>query len=362
MITPRTMALVPLCIVALAPLVSAAQADEGAARVLVYSGTQGDRPDGADRGNDALSQLAEETGEFTIDVTDDAAAMTIETLANYDVVLWNNPSGSGAAAPFSSEQRDQIVAWTQCGGGFVGIGQALAAWSDWDSWDELVGVVAESSSASKAKVTVLADSPITAPFGPKGASFSLAERFYAAATGQGPQDLSSDVTQLLATSAQSAAAWTSTFRGNNRSFVTSLGHNAPTWDLPAFRTHVVEGIAHAAAVRPDEDCVAAIGGSTATLPVGAAMVVFSPVASSSTNPIRYAPDTIVLSAGSSIEFVNLDTVTHTITDATGARRFDTGFVNLGATATVAGLESLAPGTYDFICQLHPVMTGTITIV
>lgn len=356
---------VPLCLALVIPVGLAASNSAEPADVLVFSGTGGERPDGTDRGNDVLTELASGSAEFTITVTEDPAVLTAQTLADYDVLLFNNPSGASGAAPFTADQRTQITAWVECGGGVVAVGQATNAWSDWSDWDELVGIVASSSSAANTPVTVTADSPMTASFGAKGTTVSIADSFTSSADGQGPQDLSTDVTELL-TMPGGPVAWTSTFRGANRSFVTDLGDAATTWDLPAFRDHVTEGISHAGAVRPDAECVDAIGSGggagAVPLPVGATMVVLSPPASSNTNPVRYAPDTIVLTAGSTIELLNADTVAHTITDSSGRKLFDSGFVALGATGTVEGVESLAPGTYDFFCQLHPVMVGTITIV
>ena len=41
--------------------------------------------------------------------------------------------------------------------------------------------------------------------------------------------------------------------------------------------------------------------------------------------------------------------------------FGTPLIGLGESATVAGVEALAPGEYEFYCSLHANMRGTITV-
>ena len=49
--------------------------------------------------------------------------------------------------------------------------------------------------------------------------------------------------------------------------------------------------------------------------------------------------------------------THTVTANNGA--FDTGSINSGSTATFTAPTK--PGSYKFHCNIHPTMTGTLTV-
>ncbi|MDW3219156.1 MAG: cupredoxin domain-containing protein [Acidimicrobiales bacterium] len=63
------------------------------------------------------------------------------------------------------------------------------------------------------------------------------------------------------------------------------------------------------------------------------------------------------SGGTTIEVTNSDGAAHTLTARDGS--FDTGLLSGGDRATFTA--PLAPGTYEFFCELHPSMTGTLTV-
>jgi plastocyanin len=61
--------------------------------------------------------------------------------------------------------------------------------------------------------------------------------------------------------------------------------------------------------------------------------------------------------GGQVVVDNADSATHTATADDGA--FDSGEVGGGSTTTFAAPTE--PGSYDFACQIHPDMTGTLTV-
>jgi plastocyanin len=69
---------------------------------------------------------------------------------------------------------------------------------------------------------------------------------------------------------------------------------------------------------------------------------------------RYTPNVITIQAGESVTFVNGDDDEHT---ATGPG-FDTGKMLPGDSVTIA---FDTPGTYDFVCQFHSEMRGTVIV-
>lgn len=71
----------------------------------------------------------------------------------------------------------------------------------------------------------------------------------------------------------------------------------------------------------------------------------------------YDPATITVSAGTTVSWTNDDPTEHTATAADGS--FDTGTINgHGATARVV-LDK--PGTYDYMCEFHQFMRGTVIV-
>lgn len=81
----------------------------------------------------------------------------------------------------------------------------------------------------------------------------------------------------------------------------------------------------------------------------------SPTLSISIAGFRFSGDDTG-SVGDAVQVTNSDNVGHTWTATDGA--FHSGVVSSGETFTFTFDQ---PGTYDYFCQIHPEMTGTITI-
>ncbi len=80
--------------------------------------------------------------------------------------------------------------------------------------------------------------------------------------------------------------------------------------------------------------------------------------------VGYDTKVVVITQGSTLTFVNLDEIAHTVTSvargADGAPLFS-GNALPGTTSQIGGVDKLAPGTYPFYCQFHPNMTGTLIV-
>jgi plastocyanin len=61
--------------------------------------------------------------------------------------------------------------------------------------------------------------------------------------------------------------------------------------------------------------------------------------------------------GSTVTVANRDGFPHTVTADDGS--FESGTVDAGATGTF--VAPTAPGTYQFHCEIHPQMSGTLTV-
>lgn len=71
----------------------------------------------------------------------------------------------------------------------------------------------------------------------------------------------------------------------------------------------------------------------------------------------FAFTSITVAAGATVTFENADAAAHTMTADDGA--FDTGRVEGGGSSTVQAPTS--PGEHGFHCEIHPSMTGTLTV-
>ena len=88
-------------------------------------------------------------------------------------------------------------------------------------------------------------------------------------------------------------------------------------------------------------------------------------ASTQGNP-AYAPATLTVKKGDSIQVTNKDSVPHTVTngkdasDPTSGKLFDSSIINAGSTAQISTAK-LDPGDYPFHCTIHPYMTGLLKV-
>ncbi len=71
----------------------------------------------------------------------------------------------------------------------------------------------------------------------------------------------------------------------------------------------------------------------------------------------FSPMTVKVNPGELIEVTNEDTVAHTLTAV--HRQFNTG--NIAHLQTKSFHAPKKPGTYDYICNIHQFMTGTIVV-
>ncbi|MBX5489848.1 MAG: cupredoxin domain-containing protein [Chloroflexi bacterium] len=69
----------------------------------------------------------------------------------------------------------------------------------------------------------------------------------------------------------------------------------------------------------------------------------------------YLPDTLTVSVGSTVRFVNDDPEIHTATQTGG---FDSGLIFPGESWQYT---FTAPGEYQYVCLPHPFMVGTIVV-
>ena len=72
--------------------------------------------------------------------------------------------------------------------------------------------------------------------------------------------------------------------------------------------------------------------------------------------MAFAPATITIAAGDSVRWTNADGAPHTATFRDAG--LDTGRLNRGDTGA---LSFDTPGTYDYVCAIHPSMRGQVIV-
>ena len=105
----------------------------------------------------------------------------------------------------------------------------------------------------------------------------------------------------------------------------------------------------------------ALSGSVATIAAsGIALSLASPVAAASHSiaitDSAFGTAVLTVQVGDTVTWTNADDRPHTVTSQDGA--FDSGNVDEGATFSFTFTEA---GTYAYLCEYHPDMTGTIVV-
>lgn len=69
----------------------------------------------------------------------------------------------------------------------------------------------------------------------------------------------------------------------------------------------------------------------------------------------FNPASVQVSAGDTVKWTNMDSTDHTVTGST----FDSGIIHTGQSYE---FRFTTPGSYSYICSIHPSMKGTVKVV
>jgi len=122
-----------------------------------------------------------------------------------------------------------------------------------------------------------------------------------------------------------------------------------------------EPTSQVASASPDAIAPASAG------PTASPSVAASPAASPAASGLVGAPDvtmrgsvfhplTIEVKAGETVDWLNDDVTVHTVTARDGSLNSGVMLVGDAFSATFT-----TPGTIDYLCAIHPLMTGTVTV-
>ncbi len=103
-------------------------------KVLIFSKTAGFVHESIPDGIAAIKKLGAANG-FTVDVTNDAAKINEENLAQYDAVIWLSTTGD----VLNNYQEADFERYIQAGGGYVGVHAAADTEYNWGWYNRLAG-------------------------------------------------------------------------------------------------------------------------------------------------------------------------------------------------------------------------------
>ena len=249
-------------------------------RVLVWGGTYGFRHSSITTGERTMVQLAEQTGDFDVTVTENPADLTMSTLRDYDVLMWISTTGK---APLSDQQREDIMRWSSCGGGNLGIHAVLDSEYGWAEHARLFGARFDShphgAAAPAARVLVEGRRDRTMAGWAGRRSFELADEYYRWRGARGYRGISlprnDPGTEVLLSLDETTVAsgiqrgpqpyehhqpiaWKKTY-GRGRVFYTNMGHNESTWAQRPFQRSLLNALPWLSAIGPDAACLRSDG-------------------------------------------------------------------------------------------------------
>jgi plastocyanin len=102
-------------------------------------------------------------------------------------------------------------------------------------------------------------------------------------------------------------------------------------------------------------CCAAVGADEATTRPSSAS---PPTTQVSIDNFTFAPEKLVISAGTKVTWTNHDDVPHTATSSVKPRAFDSGALD---TDQQFSKVFNTPGVYPYFCAVHPHMTAQIIV-
>jgi hypothetical protein len=209
----------------------------------MLTATAGFRHDSIATARQVLTSLGASSGEFTVTATEDVAAITAATLADYDVLFFALTSGELA---FTADQKAAILAFVSNGKGFLGAHSATDTLYQWPDYGAVVGAYFEEHPWTQRASVIVEDRthPATAGLGDR---FSIEDEFYTFR--ENPRSRVQVLLRLDPASVGSSGdyplAWAHSY-GSGRVYYNALGHFASTWHEPQFQRQIAGAIRWAA--------------------------------------------------------------------------------------------------------------------
>ena len=217
--------------------------------VLVFTKTAGFRHESIPAGIAALQALGVQH-HFRVEVSEDAAVFTPETLARYRVVIFLSTTGD----ILDLNQQAAFEQFIRQGGGFAGIHSATDTEYDWPWYGQLVGAYfADHPAIQTATVNVVDAAHASTKSLPS--AWACHDEWYNFRAALSPQVrilLTLDETTYAGGSmgALHPIAWYHQYDGG-RAWYTAMGHTTASYSEPLFLQHLGGGIRWAAGAVTD---------------------------------------------------------------------------------------------------------------
>ena len=175
-----------------------------------------------------VKKALEDTGKFTVTITEDRDQFKLENICNYDLVLIYTTGGE-----LSKEQEKGLTEFVEGGKALVGIHSATDSFKNSDVYWKMLGgqFIGHGGGTFTVKITGKHHCIV------KGMdSFDITDETYCHKFH--PE---SEIVVLMRREEDGEPASWVQYYGRGRVFVTGLGHGKPAWDNPAFQETVVRG-------------------------------------------------------------------------------------------------------------------------
>jgi len=199
-----------------------------------------------------LEKMYEDSGRFSVDVTDDVPGLKPADFAKYDVLVCNYttfPDITGRRLPAEAEKA--MLEYVSSGHGFVLFHAASTAWNDWPEFCDMIGLTWEKGRSGHGKYHSFAvnivekEHPVTAGMG----DFQhVKDELYAGQVlHKGAKVLASSFSdKAMKGSGTNEPMIVVTEPGKGRVFHNAMGHDAKPMNDPAFRSLMLRGTEWAA--------------------------------------------------------------------------------------------------------------------
>ncbi len=238
-------------------------------KILVITVTYGFHHDSTATAEKVLTQLAEKSGLFTVDIVRsgrepgdaDAKArwdeankkalaekMSPAALKNYDAVFFANTTGD-----LPLPDRDGFIEWIKAGGSLIGTHSASDTFHGFRPYIETLGGEFLTHNA-QVQVECLVEDPTHPSTKHFGKSFVVKDEIYLQKSFHRDQVhglLSLDKHPNSGMPGDYPIAWCKTV-GKGKVFYTALGHRDDVWESQAYQEHVLGGIKWALGIEPGD--------------------------------------------------------------------------------------------------------------
>lgn len=202
-----------------------------------------------------------ERGKAGEEVTrDHIGRINKETLKNFDLVLFFT-TGSGAEAPMTREEVEDLVAWVEAGGAVAGTHCGADTLYDVPAYGRLIGAYFQTHPPGYQKIRVRVEDPKH----PAARSFQDGQEYEDEMYIFRPEPYSRERLHIILSidpesfqprsgarpDRDYAISWCQQI-GKGRSFYTSFGHRREVWRDPRFQEHLMGGLRWAMGLEPGD--------------------------------------------------------------------------------------------------------------